>query len=116
MNPDGSGRVRYGKLQVGQAAQVQPGPAGTTHQPQQDLVTGRAAGDHAGAWSNTRTSAIGPVRPQPVQSDGGADLDPQDLMEKPAGAVPSLHISGIVLPPPPTSQSPQNRCSCQGSP
>jgi hypothetical protein len=39
--------VGYGKLQVRQAAQVQPGAAWATHHPQQDLVARRTAGDHA---------------------------------------------------------------------
>ena len=46
---DGSGPLRYGKLQVAQAAQVQPGPAWAAHQPQQDLVAGGTADDHAGS-------------------------------------------------------------------
>jgi hypothetical protein len=43
-----SGLFRDGELQVGQAAQVQPGPAGALHQSKEDLVADRAAGDHAG--------------------------------------------------------------------
>jgi hypothetical protein len=48
-NWDGLGLVRYGRLQVGQAARVPLGAAGAAHQPQEDLVADRTAGDYAGA-------------------------------------------------------------------
>ena len=63
-NSDGLGLVRYGKLQIGQAARVPLGAAGVAHQPQEDLVAGGMAVDHAGGVSKTHTSVMGPVRPQ----------------------------------------------------
>src|SRR6266508_3069255 len=62
-----SGLVRYGKLQVRQAAQVQPGAAGATHQPYRIWSHIGQRATTPGAWSNTRTSAIGPVRTHSVQ-------------------------------------------------
>jgi len=47
-----------------QAGQVEPGTAGTTHQPQEDLVEYRTAEDFSGAWLKTRALAMGPLRPQ----------------------------------------------------
>src|SRR5215211_4535461 len=114
-NSGGSGLVRYGKLQVAQATQVQPGAAPVAYQPQQDLFTGGTAGDHAGSviedphlghGQGASTACAAP--------DGGRDIDPEDLLEGAGEGVavgPQVRASHRCL-----RQSPQKRCSCQGSP
>src|SRR4029453_14564597 len=82
LDPDGPGAAGGGNLQEGQAAHVQPGGPGATHQPQEDLVADWAAGDHPGGvvepphlghGCGASTAAAAP--------DGGGDLDPQHVLE-----------------------------------
>src|SRR6266498_3840183 len=83
-----SGPLRGGKLQVGQAAHVQPGTAGTAHQPQQDLVAYRAA------------------------PDGAGEVDAEDVTDvagERVAVAPPVRAGHRRLRP----QSPKNRCSCQ---
>src|SRR5918992_2570551 len=81
-NSGGLGLVRYSKLQVAQATQVQPGATAVAYQPQQDLVAGRTAGDHTGGV--VEHPHLGHRRGAPTAGaapDGGGDIDPDDVLE-----------------------------------
>src|SRR5215211_3967176 len=117
-NSGGSGLVRYGKLQVDKAAQVQPGAAAVAYQPQEDLVAGRTAGDqpgsvvehpHLGHGSGPATIA--------AAADGGADLDAEDIMEgagEPVAVGPQIRAGHrcLRLSRPRTAAPARGRRSC----
>src|SRR5215207_8239121 len=101
-NSGGSGLVRYGKLQVAQATQIQPGAAAVAYQPQQDLVAGRTAGDHAGGVIEDPHLGHGHGAPTAgAAPDGGRDIDPDDVLEpasKPVAVGPQIRAGHGCLP------------------
>src|SRR6266542_3454737 len=104
-----SGPLRGGKLQVGQAAHVQPGTAGTAHQPQQDLVAYRAAGDHAGGVvEHPRLGHRGGGPAPRAAPDGAVEVDAEDVTDvagERVAVAPPVRAGHRRLRP----QSPKNR-------
>src|ERR1039457_5581536 len=80
-------------LEAGDAAQVEPGAVGSADEPEHDLVTGRAASDHA---RGVRIDAGLPHRAGGPARDalpyGGGDIDRENLAQR-----PGEHVSVQVL-------------------
>src|SRR6266851_10144557 len=87
------------ELEVGEAAHVEPGAAGGADQPEHDLVTGRAAGDHP---RSVRVDAGLPHRAGGPARDalpgGRGDIDREQLAQRPGEHV-SVQVRVHVWPP-----------------
>ena len=122
-NSGGSGLVRYSKLQV--ARRAGPTRRGSGRVPAA-AVPGRTPDSGRpcqGSRSNTRTSAMGPVRPHPLQRPMAVVISTRTMSwSRPVSPLPSVHRFELVMAAPfsrPRTVAPargRRSCGSRGSP